>query len=75
MHFAVLVVGQRILLEGGDNHVIANKERGVGGGFYHQFQNVEQFAGIAAAVTQQGIGFLQFDTALFQDDVGCDGPL
>ena len=63
VHLPVFVVGQRILLQArhdqlvGNHHVAALR-------LDHQFQYVQQLAGIAAAIAKQSRRFLQFNLPL-----------
>ena len=67
MHFPVLVIRQRILLEAVYHRGIVNDDEGiVAGGFHHQFEDVEQLAGIASAIAQHGVGLAHFYFAFFQ---------
>ena len=75
MHLAILVVGERILLQAlgdngiGDDYLFAIV------GLNHQLQRVEQLAGITSREAQQGIGLTDGDVALLQIDVFRDGAV
>ena len=70
MHLAVLVVGQRILLQTLRHQVVGNDERfALAHRFAQQIQDVQQFAGIATAEAKQGIGFPEFYLQVLQHDV------
>ena len=66
MHFAVLVVGGGVLLQAFFNLTVGNDNLSFGFGTYEQFQNVEEFACVAAAVAQHCGSFAHFDVALAQ---------
>ena len=65
VHFTVLVVSQRILLQSlhdlfiGNDNLFGRRLR-----FYHQFQYIEEFACISSGVAEHRIGFLQLDILL-----------
>ena len=75
VHLAILVVGERILLQTlgdngiGDDHLITIV------GLDHQFERVEQLAGIASREAQQGIGLTDGDAALLQVGILRDGAV
>ena len=76
MHFAILIVSQRILLQsfchkliGNDNIVLFT------GSFNYQFQYVQQFTGISPTIPENGVRFLQYYLPFLQDDVLCNGSI
>ena len=75
MHLAVLVVGQRVLLQAFGHHVVGDDDGVVCFRLDNQFQYVEQLTGVSSAVAQHGGSFLQLDVAFTQDMVGCQCPL
>ena len=52
MHFAILVVRHRVLLESLGDQLVINHDFAFGLCIAHEFQNIEQFARIAARVTE-----------------------
>ena len=76
MHLTVLVVDGHVFLNTGCNRLVVNYYRRlIGLAVHHQLQYVEQFAGIASAVTHEGVGLLQFYLPLLQQDIFFQGPV
>ena len=74
VHLAVLVVGQRILLQTRQNQLVGNDDiarlR-----LNNQLQDVQQLTRIAATESQQGVSLAQLDMTLLENHVGLDGTL
>ena len=68
MHLAVLIVGKRVLLEKFRDDGVRNLHVFVplGCGFIDKLHDVEQLAGIASAVSEQGFGLRETKFALLQ---------
>ena len=70
VHLAVLIVGQRILLQAcfhqfvGDDHIAILR-------LHHQFQDIQQFTGIATAIAQQSIGLFQLNISFTEHHILC----
>ena len=76
VHLTVLVIDGHVFLDGRGDRLVVNHNRGLTGlGIHHQLQYVEQFAGIASAVTHEGVGLLQFYLPLLQQDIFFQGPV
>ena len=75
MHLAILIVSKRVLLKAFGHHVIRDKDRVGGFGIYHQFEDVEQLAGVSSAEAEHGSGFFQFYFPFLQHGVRGDGAL
>ena len=56
-------------------HVIRDEDRVGGFGIYHQFEDVEQLAGVSSAEAEHGSGFFQFYFPFLQHGVRGDGAL
>ena len=75
MHFSILIVSQRILLQTFGNYLISNDHRIIGFGRNYKVQNIKQFTRISTTIAEHGSRFFQFDFTLFQNMVGGDGTL
>ena len=75
MHFPVLIVSQRILLQTFGHHVIGDDNRFLCVRFHYKFKYIEQFTGVSAGEAQHGCRFFEFDFPFFQYGVGSDGTL
>ena len=75
MHLAVFVVGQRILLQACLDEFVGNHDGLCRLRLYHEFQNVEQLACIAAAVSEHRSRLLQLNVQLRELGVGGNGAL
>ena len=74
MHLAVLVKGQRILLQAvGDDVVGDDKRLAVPQRLHDQVKDVEQFAGVASREAQQRLGLLDAHFTSLKHLVGLDG--
>ena len=74
MHLPVLVICQRILLQTLGHLLIRNHHgSGIRIRLHHQFQYVQQLAGIASRKAEHGIRFLQLYLLFFQYHILCDG--
>ena len=76
MHLAVLVVGQRVLLQSVDHQLVADDNLLVAIlRLDYKFENVEQLACVATAIAKHGAGFLQDDFPFLQLHIGLDGSV
>ena len=75
MHIALLVVSQRILLQLFFHHLIGDDHLVGASRFHHQFQDIEQFSGIATAEAEHRAGFLQLNLLLTEFHILGDGTL
>ena len=66
VHLAVLVVGKGVLLQPLLHDAVGDGDRAVRRGIDDQLEDVQQLAGVAAAVTQQGIRLVQVDMPFLQ---------
>ena len=74
MHLSILVIRQRILLQTLGHLLIRNHHgSGIRIRLHHQFQYVQQLAGIASRKAEHGIRLLQLYLLFFQYHVLCDG--
>ena len=69
MHLAILVVCQRILLQTGFYIAVGNDNLRLLRSLYHQFQDIQQFTRVAAAIAHQSTRLLQYDVLLAQFDI------
>ena len=75
MHLAVFVVGQRILLQACLDEFVGNNDGLCRLRLYHEFQNVQQLACIAAAISEHRSRLLQLDVQLRELGVGGNGAM
>ena len=75
MHFPVLVVGQRVLLQSLCHLLIGDDHLRFRFGFDHQFQDVQQLPRIPPGIAEDGIGFLHLYVPVFQFRIRMDGPV
>ena len=69
MHLSVFVVGEGILLKALGHHLVGNDNGVAGFGLHDEVEDIKQFAGIAATVTEHGVCLLELYPALFQLDI------
>ena len=69
MHFPVLVVSQRILLQPFHDLLIGNNNRNFRIGLHHQFQDIQQLAGIPSGITEHGIRLSEFHLLLLHQRI------
>ena len=75
MHVATFIVCQWVLLQLGLNQFIGDSHLFGRGSANHQFQDVEQFAGVAPTVSQDGARFPQSDMTPLEFYVVMDGAV
>ena len=76
VHLAVLVVGGGILLQPfGDDGVVDDNLLVFAHGLRDEVDDVEQFAGIASRIAEEGVGLARLDIAIFQIGILMDSPV
>ena len=75
VHLAILVVGQGILLQAVDHHVVCDFDIALASGLYHQLEDVEQLARVSPAIAKQGVGLADLDMALLELHVFGQGAM
>ena len=70
MHLAILVVDGHVFLHRSRNGGIVNDDGGLSAqGVHHQFQHIEEFSGIAPAVTHKRLAFTHLNILLLEQDI------
>ena len=69
VHLSVFVVGEGVLLKALGHHLVGNDNGVAGFGLHDEVEDIKQFAGIAATVTEHGGCLLELYPALFQLDI------
>ena len=72
VHLAFLIICKRVLLQARHNHLVVYHYLIAGTRLNDELQDVEQLAGVATAIAQQGVGLLQLDIKLREFNVGCN---
>ena len=76
MHFTILIVCQRILLQAFRHFFISYHYRSIIGiGLNHQFQYIQEFTGISTRKAKHRVRFLQLDMLLLQNNILGDGDM
>ena len=76
VHLPVLVVDGHVLLDALRDRLVVDDDGGaVREGVHHDLQDVQQLAGVAAAVAHQGLGLHDLDVLVLQEDVLLQCPV